>query len=140
MVTAFFAILLLALVLTTAYIAIMPKQGEKFTEFYLLGPGGKADNYPLSYALGDQKPIIVGISNHEYRNVTYDLVVALNDSGNFTQIYAGNYSLVNNQTLEKTIMLKPDHKGEHMRMEFWLYADGNMTAPYRELYLQVSVT
>jgi uncharacterized membrane protein len=123
-----------------AYVVAVPKQGEKFTEFYLLGPGGKADNYPTNFHLGDTKPVIVGIADHEYRNVTYDLVVRLNDSVRATQLYSEQMTLADNQTLEKHINLTPDRSGTNMMMEFLLYADGNMTAPYRELHLWVNVT
>ncbi|OPY26715.1 MAG: hypothetical protein A4E28_02341 [Methanocella sp. PtaU1.Bin125] len=136
-------VLLLSIIASVAvltYVVAVPKQGEKFTEFYILGPGGKADNYPEWFRLGEEKPVTVGIINHEYRNVTYDLVVVLNDSGSVTQLYADQVTLADNQTLEKTVALKPDRTGTGMAIEFLLYADGNMTAPYRDLHLWVNVT
>lgn len=125
---------------TVAYVVAVPKTGEKFTEFYLLGPNGKADNYPLSFNLGDQKPVIVGVANHEYRTVTYNLVVQLNDSVNVSTIYTDQLTVADNQTVEKPVNVKPDRAGTNMNMEFLLYADGNMTAPYRECHLWVNVT
>ncbi len=136
-------VLILSILLSlamVAYVVAVPKQGEKFTEFYLLGPSGKADNYPINFHMGDTKPVIVGIANHEYRNVTYDMVVELNDSVRTTQLYHEQLTLADNQTLEKSINLTPDRSGTNMMMEFLLYADGNMTAPYRELHLWVNVT
>lgn len=123
-----------------AYVIVVPKTGETFTEFYILGHDGKADNYPTKYALGDDKPIIVGVVNHEYRNVTYDLVIALNDSTTITNLYTEQLTLENNQTWEKTIDLTPDRVGTNMKLEFLLYADGNMTAYYRECHLWINVT
>ncbi|WP_424358793.1 DUF1616 domain-containing protein [Methanocella sp. MCL-LM] len=131
---------IIASILVLAYVVVVPKQGEKFTEFYILGPNGKAENYPTMFALGDQQPVIVGVVNHEYRNVTYDLVVVLNDSKIVTQIYTDRLTLADNQTWEKTVQLKPDRTGDKMKLEFDLYADGNMTAPYREVHLWVDVT
>ena len=131
-------VLVLSILLSVAmvaYVVAVPKQGEKFTEFYILGPNGKADNYPTNYHPGDTKPIIVGVANHEYRNVTYDLVVTLNDSIRTTQLYTEQLTLADNQTVERRINLTPDRTGTNMMMEFLLYADGNMTAPYRELHL-----
>jgi uncharacterized membrane protein len=127
-------------VIVLAYVVVVPKHGETFTEFYILGPGGKADNYPTNFKLGDSKPVITGIVNHEYRNVTYDMVVNLNDSESVTKLYSDRMTLSDNQTLEKTIYVRPDRIGTNMKMEFLLYADGNMTAPYRELHLWVNVT
>lgn len=123
-----------------AYVIAVPKQGEKFTEFYILGPGGKADNYPDRFRLGDSKPVIVGIANHEYRNVTYDLVVALNDNVSVSNLYTERLTIADNQTLERRVNVTPDRVGTDMKLEFLIYADGNMTAPYRECHLWVNVT
>lgn len=131
---------ILASVGTLAYVIAVPKEGEKFTEFYLLGPSGKAADYPTSFQLDEQQPIIVGVVNHEFRNVTYDIVVQLTNSNRSTTLYTDKVALDNNQTWEKTINLKPDRVGTNMTMEFLLYADGNMASPYREAHLWVTVT
>jgi len=138
--TVVLIVAILLSIATLAYVVVVPKQGEKFTEFYILGPDGKADNYPVKYTLGDQKPVIVGITDHEYRNVTYDLVVALNDSKTVTNLYTQTLTLADNQTWEQPVTVKPDRAGSNMEMEFLLYADGNMTSPYRECHLWVNVT
>jgi uncharacterized membrane protein len=138
--TAILIISILLSVFMVAYVVMVPKQGEKFTEFYILGAGGKADNYPTRYVLGDQKPVIVGVVDHEYRNVTYDLVIGLNDSTTITKLYSEQLTLEDNETWEKKIDVKPDRAGTNMKMEFLLYEDGNMTAPYRECHLWVNVT
>ena len=36
----------------TAYVIITPKEGEKFTEFYILGPNGTASDYPTELKVG----------------------------------------------------------------------------------------
>lgn len=136
-------ILVFAIILSVAtvvYVIAVPKQGEKFTEFYILGPNGKADSYPTKFNLGDSKPVIVGIANHEYSDVPYDLVISMNNSSTHQQIYTQNITVADNQTWEKLINLTPDRTGTNMEMEFLLYANGNMTAPYRELHLWVNVT
>ena len=131
---------IIASIAVLAFVIAVPKQGEKFTEFYILGPNGKADNYPEWFRLGDSKPVTVGVINHEYRNVTYDLVVTLNDSNSVTQLYSERLELADNQTWEQTVSLTPDRTGTNMEIKFLLYADGNMTAPYRDLHLRVNVT
>ena len=131
---------IVASILVLAYVVVVPKQGEKFTEFYILGPNGKAENYPTRFISGESKPVIVGVVNHEYRNVTYDLVVALNDSRQITQLYTQQVTIADNQTWERQINLTPDRTGTNMKLEFLLYADGNTTAPYRDLHLWVNVT
>lgn len=56
---------------TLAYVVTHPKQGEAFTEFYILGPGGLAEDYPTNLTVGENGTVIIGIVNHEHRNVTY---------------------------------------------------------------------
>jgi len=56
---------------TLAYVITHPKPGERFTEFYILGPTGKAADYPTHLRVGQNGTVIIGIVNHEGRNVTY---------------------------------------------------------------------
>jgi len=56
---------------TLAYVITHPKPGEAFTEFYILGPTGKAADYPTNLTTGENGTVIIGIVNHEHRNVTY---------------------------------------------------------------------
>ncbi len=56
---------------TLAYVITHPKQGEAFTEFYILGPNGTASGYPTNLTVGENGTVIIGIVNHEHRNVTY---------------------------------------------------------------------
>jgi uncharacterized membrane protein len=123
-----------------AYVTVTPNQGQTFTEFYILGSDGLAYYYPTNFTLGIPQPIIVGVVNNEYRTMNYDLVVDFNNSINSPPLYSGQFTLANNQTWEKTISLQPDQTGNNMEMEFLLYANGNMTAPYRELHIWVNVT
>ena len=62
---------------TLAYVITHPKPGEAFTEFYILGPEGIADNYPTDLKVGQNGTVIIGIVNHEHRNVTYHVQVWL---------------------------------------------------------------
>lgn len=123
-----------------AYAVVFPIQGEKYTEFYILGPEGKATNYTTSIVLGNVSPVIVGVSNHEQRDVTYDLLIALNDSSKNSSLYSEQIKVPSNESWQKKIDVKPDRNGTNMELEFLLYADGNHTAPYRELHLWVNVT
>jgi uncharacterized membrane protein len=62
-------ILIISIILAifmVVYVIITPKEGEKFTEFYLLGPGGKAEDYPTNLNVGEDGEVIIGIVNHEF--------------------------------------------------------------------------
>ncbi|ASJ10297.1 hypothetical protein A3L12_02790 [Thermococcus sp. P6] len=69
--TVVLIIAILSSIATLGYVITHPKPGEKFTEFYILGPGGKAADYPTELFAGENGTVIIGIVNHEYRNVTY---------------------------------------------------------------------
>ncbi len=124
---------------TLAYAVVQPGQGETFTEFYILGPDGKADNYPANVILGNETRVIAGVVNHEGANEVYSLAVSLNNSSQDTRLYSENLTLADNQTWEKPIDIKPDRNGTNMKLSFLLYRDGNAT-PYRELHIWMNVT
>lgn len=71
--SAIFLIAIVAAVATTVYVIVVPKEGEKFTEFYILGKEGKAADYPADLRVGRKEAIIIGVGNHEYRDVTYTI-------------------------------------------------------------------
>jgi uncharacterized membrane protein len=73
-------ILAVAIVIVLAallYVLITPKTGEKFTEFYLLGPTGKATGYPRNLTTGENATVIIGLANHEYTRMNYTIEIWL---------------------------------------------------------------
>lgn len=124
----------------STYLIFMPRQGEQFTEFYILGPEHTTSGYPDDLVIGGQQPVIVCIANHERRAVTYDMVVTLQDNNSTSSLITEHLVLEDNQTWEKTAMIKPDRTGDGMRLHFSLYADGNMAEPYQECRLWINVT
>ncbi len=131
---------ILAVAGTGTYYLVTPAPGEQFTEFYILGMDGKATNYSTNFTLGEEKPIIVGITNHERQNMTYNLAVTLSNQTNLSTLHTDRILLADNKTWENVVSLKPDLTGDPIKLEFKLYKDGNTTAPYRDLYLWVNVT
>ena len=75
--TVILVISIIASIITLIYIIVTPKQGERFTEFYILGPGGKACDYPTKLRVGQEASIIIGIVNHEGRTVNYTVEIWL---------------------------------------------------------------
>ncbi len=131
-------ILILSLVLaiaTTAYIIVKPKEGEKFTEFYILGPNGKASDYPTNLTLGQSGKLFVGVVNHEYSTVNYKVLVKLQGKIISTE----NISLKNNQKWEKDIIFTPDASGTNQKLELILYKLPDDKNAYRSLHLWVNV-
>ena len=69
--TVVLIIAIIASIGALAYVVTHPRQGESFTEFYILGPNGTASGYPTNLTVGENGTVIIGIVNHEGRNVTY---------------------------------------------------------------------
>jgi|APFre7841882724_1041349.scaffolds.fasta_scaffold08145_2 uncharacterized membrane protein len=62
---------LIAAVCTTIGVIFIPKEGERFTEFYILGQNGTATDYPTNIIEGSSEQVIIGIDNHEFQNTNY---------------------------------------------------------------------
>ncbi len=75
--TVILVVAIMASIVALIYIIVTPKQGEKFTEFYILGPKGKASDYPTKLRVGQNATIIIGIVNHECRVVNYTVEIWL---------------------------------------------------------------
>jgi uncharacterized membrane protein len=75
----FFAMVFaIGLVIVSAALAItLPKPGEKFSEFYILGENRTADSYPQVILPNISYPVYVGIGNHEFRTVNYTVEIYL---------------------------------------------------------------
>ncbi|MGB9937090.1 MAG: DUF1616 domain-containing protein [Methanobacterium sp.] len=118
----------------TAYVIVSPKEGEKFTEFYILGPNGKASDYPTNLTSGNTGNVIIGIVNHEYSTVNYKLMVKLNNQ----TLKEENITLSNNQTYEKPFTFTAG-AGEKQKLEFLLYKLPDESNAYRSLHLWINV-
>jgi uncharacterized membrane protein len=104
-------ILIISIILAismTVYVIITPKEGEKFTEFYVLDPGGKAEDYPTNLKVGEEGEVIIGIVNHEYTNTAYQLEVRLNGE----VIDEKSIELVHNETWESHFTFRAMKEGE----------------------------
>ena len=132
-------ILVITIILSVSalvYVVVTPKQGEKFTEFYILGSKGKAYDYPTSVAPGQKSTVIVGIVNHEYATVNYTMQMAIQNSTLSRRIVR----LDHNQTWESQVNYSLERVGDNQKLEFLLYKENNFTAPYRDLHLWVNVS
>lgn len=117
------------------YVINVPKIGEKFTEFYILGPAGKADNYSSVLHYNYSANIVVGVVNHEYVPANYTVRIVLDKDIMTDRLLF----LDHNTTWENNVSFVPDKYGTNMKLEFWLFKEDNFTAPYRELYMWVTV-
>lgn len=128
-------IILIAALAATIYIIVTPYPGEKFTEFYILGPEGKAGNYPINLTQGQTGNVIVGIINHEGSNTSYNLVIKLNN----TTLKNENVDLLNNEKREIPFSFTAT-SGNNQTMEFLLYKLPDKNNVYRSLNLNIDVS
>lgn len=120
-----------------SYTFLAPRPKEKFTEFYILGQSGKAENYSIDLKIGVRSSMIVGIVNHEGREVNYRLETRLGDNklADFGPVTLGDA-----RKWEGEVVFVPDVAGDSQKLEFLLYKD-NDTEPYLEpTYLWVDVS
>lgn len=136
---------------SVAFAVAVPKQGESFTEFYLLTETESgdlvADEYPTEFDLGNGREVVIGIGNHEFERVNYTVVVKLqrvafesvtppNATG--TAIPGENVTvsvlderelgrlgteLGHNETWQRAYEVRPTLAGERLRLAFLLYRD-----------------
>lgn len=137
--TVFLILSILLSVATLAFVVLSPKEGEHFTEFYLLGPQGKADNYTTDYMLGQSGTLIVGIVNHEYRPINYTMEVRLENKSLPLPENVKHITLAHNDTWEEPVTLIPPFEGQRMKLEFMLYNETDKSIPYRDLHLWINV-
>ncbi len=103
--TVILVLAILSSVFALGYVIAVPRDGEHFTEFYVLGPGGKATDYPSNLTVNQSGPVILGIANHEYRTVTYTIEVWLSNAtyaDNTTTVHQLFFVGSSNVTLDHT--------------------------------------
>lgn len=120
------------------YVVAMPKHEQLFTEFYILSPEGKAEDYPRQVVPGEPVEIIIGIVNHEDIVISY-LVDIKGDGIENKQI--STEEMANEEKWEEIVSFIPQSSGDGQKVEFWLYRTGE-AEPYLEeplcLYLDVT--
>jgi len=155
-------ILLIAIVVaivSTIYVIAVPKEGEKFTEFYILGSEGMAADYPTTLWVDQPDSVIIGIGNHEYRNVTYFVEIILVDTEFDTRTNTSvirdtkeisNFSidLPHNSTYQEPHRIVADEKG-YNQLKFLLFTDSRppsgiqgqerINQSYRDLHLWIDI-
>ncbi|MFC1950985.1 DUF1616 domain-containing protein [Chloroflexota bacterium] len=133
---------------TLIYTATSPNIGEKYTEFYVLGSDGQADDYPSWFALTDNEVVLVkyneddpavsasygtvtlGIVNREQVDTTYEIRLMVNSdeielhfNGDIVE-EIGPINLANDEKWEHDIGFAPKYVGDSQKVDFILCKDG----------------
>lgn len=128
---------IVAAVGTLGYVIATPKVGEKFTEFYILGPGGQAAGYQTDFTLGEKGEVILGIVNHEQANTSYQVKVMLDSTAQDVQTWLGDKDggstllpdnildvgvLPSEEKWEGKLLYEPLMRGVDQKLEFLLFS------------------
>lgn len=115
---------------TLGYVIATPRVGEKFTEFYILGPDGKAENYPTELKVGEEGRVIVGIVNHEQELTSYKIEIWIDGAKAKLRINGEDrdeiaVELWHDAKWEQEVGFVPQKAGRQ-KVEFVLYKDGEL--------------
>ena len=75
--TIILTLVIVIVIIALIYVIMLPKNGETFTEFYLLGPNGTAEGYPRNLTSNQTATLIIGVANHEQQPINYTIEVWL---------------------------------------------------------------
>jgi uncharacterized membrane protein len=122
-------------VVSALLLVALPRAGDRFTEFCLLGPEGLAEGYPREAVLGRPLELDVGIANHEGADALYRVQVV---SGRHT-VGETSWTVVPSGAIdERLVTITLYEAGEDIPVEFLLYRDDE-AEPYRRLQLWLDV-
>ncbi|UVE50730.1 DUF1616 domain-containing protein [Haloferax larsenii] len=143
---------------SVGYAVAVPKDGEAFTELYLLTEGEDgdlvADGYPEEFVVGESKPLVVGVGNQEHQPMNYTVVAELqrvrvenNSTTVLEERELTRFSprVAHNETWQTTHEVTPTMTGERLRLVYLLYKGAPAEEPtvesaYREVHLWVNVS
>lgn len=133
------AALLIASLVGVVYIALTPSAEENpYTEFYILGPEGNASDYPTNLSTGETGELIVGITNNEHREMTYTVVLVLDDE----PVAERTVEVADGRTWKEEVQFTPEEAGEK-QLDILLYIGGDAdidAEQYRKLQLTINVS
>lgn len=114
---------ILVVAIIAAIVAIIciianPPAGERFTEFYILGTGGKAEAYPKNLSMGEEGRVIVGIINQEHERMGYEVEISID--GEAVSLLEPVY-LVHGKKWEQVVGFAAQKPGKNQEVEFRLF-------------------
>ena len=127
------AVVILGTIGTFAYVIIAPRVGETFTEFYILGSEGNAQDYPVALTVGEEARLSIAIINHEHEDITYYVEITIDGKRNNM---IGPIVLSHEGKWQEEVGFTADKLGRGQKVEFILYRGGDS---FSRLYLWIDV-
>ena len=106
-------------------VARPPEVEQTFTEFYLLGPEGRAVDYPDVIVLGEEATVTLGIINRHQEIADYHIKIV---SGEQEVGGVATITLAHEEEWEQQVSFAPIEVGEEQKVEFQLYKGGASNA------------
>ncbi len=129
------ATIVLVGVVAALAIIFIPGPATYFTEFYILGEEGLAENFPRTVKAGEGVTVTIGVTNGEQEAATYHVEV-INDGALVGQL--DPFHLNTSETVEIPVSIIPIDVSHDSLLEFHLYRNG-YSVPYRSLRLWIEV-
>ncbi len=118
----------------TIFLTQLPPREEPFSEFYLLGNDGIAEDYLYDLRAGRGEPVVIGVTNHEGVSTSYvievwaareTILASTNRTqvNSMTQIGTVRVELLDGQTYEQPYQVSVSDKDAN-RVEFLLFKAG----------------
>jgi len=119
------------------YTTAVPRQGEKFTEFYILGTDNNISSLPYKVLPGEPVDMVVHVINHEHEPTSYRVRITLDD---IEQNELNIGPLDHDEKCEELISILPTAVGNRQKVNFYLYKN-NEDKPLFDnpLYLYLDV-
>jgi len=125
-----------SIIISSAMLAYakMTREKETFTMLYLLGPDGKAENYPNESQINVPLNVTVGIENHELKDVNYILQMKADGA----VIKEFNITLEKDGTWKDNLTYtRNELKSGKSKLEFCLFKEQLDYSPYRSVHLYI---
>jgi|GEM_PF-1169656 len=121
-----------------AFLATSRGSSESFTEFYILGPDGRAEGYPRTLELGDGLTVILGVVNREGDDAAYEIEATVDGQ---VAVLIDSVRLEDGERWEELVTLVPNQAGNSQKVEFLLYREemDGVDEAYRAVHLWVDV-
>ncbi len=117
------AVAILLAITSVIYTVVFPKVGEKFTEFYLIGPESRGISYPIEMRVGDEAMMVVGIINREGKAVSYRVEPRI-DGEEVGESWS--VRLENGEKVEHEMFFSAPEAAGNKRVEFVLYEEDEL--------------
>jgi uncharacterized membrane protein len=121
---------------------LLAEPSGELTEFYVLGSGGLAEDYPRAAVVGEEVVVTLGVANRERAARSYRVEIWAVDpwDADRRQLVgqAGPFTLAHGQTIEQPVSWRMPWAGDDQTVEFLLFS-GDDPHPYRQLRLGVDV-